>query len=29
MVEFTGQKAVDSLCAALTERFGNQVLLAP
>ena len=29
MVEFTGQKAVDRLSAALAERFGNQVLLAP
>jgi hypothetical protein len=29
MVEFTDQKAVDSLSSSLTERFGDQVLLAP
>jgi len=29
MVEFTDQPAVDSLSASLTERFGDQVLLAP
>lgn len=29
MVEFTSQKAVDVLASSLSERFGNQVLLAP
>ena len=29
MVEFSDQKAVDSLSSSLTERFGGQVLLAP
>jgi hypothetical protein len=29
MVGFTDQKAVDSLSSALTERFGDQVLLSP
>ena len=29
MVEFTGQKAVDTLSSSLSERFGDQVLLAP
>ena len=28
MVEFTNQKAVDSLSSALTGRFGDQVLLS-
>ena len=29
MVEFSDQPAVDSLSSSLTERFGDQVLLAP
>jgi hypothetical protein len=29
MVEFSDQPAVDSLVAALIERVGDQVLLAP
>jgi hypothetical protein len=29
MVEFTDQKALDALSIALSERFGDQVLLAP
>jgi hypothetical protein len=29
MVEFTDQNAVDRLSSSLTERFGDQVLLAP
>ena len=29
MVEFKDQKDVEALSAALLERFGNQVLLAP
>jgi hypothetical protein len=29
MVEFEDQKAAQSLSAALKERFGEQVLLAP
>jgi hypothetical protein len=29
MVEFTDQKACDNLSASLSERFGDQVLLAP
>ena len=29
MVEFTDQKAVEALSAALSERFGDQVLLSP
>jgi hypothetical protein len=29
MVEFSGQSAVEALSSALTERFGNQVLLSP
>jgi hypothetical protein len=29
MVEFTDQKAVEALSAALKERFGDQVLLSP
>jgi hypothetical protein len=29
MVAFTNQPAVDNLSAALTEKFGDQVLLAP
>jgi hypothetical protein len=29
MVEFTDQKAVDALASALSEKFENQVLLAP
>ncbi len=29
MVELTGQKAAEALSAALSERFGNQVLIAP
>ena len=29
MVEFTCQKALDALSASLSERFGDQVLLAP
>ncbi len=29
MVELTDQKAVEVLSAALSERFGNQVLIAP
>jgi hypothetical protein len=29
MVEFTDQKALDALSASLSERFGDQVLLAP
>ena len=29
MVEFNDQKACDAITAALSERFGDQVLLAP
>jgi hypothetical protein len=29
MVEFIDQKAVETLSAALSERFGDQVLLSP
>ena len=29
MVEFTDQKAADTLAASLSEKFGDQVLLAP
>lgn len=29
MVEFTDQKALDALSTSLSERFGDQVLLAP
>ena len=29
MVEFSEQKAAEALSAALTERFGDQVLIAP
>jgi hypothetical protein len=29
MVEFTDQTAVDGLSSSLTEKFGDQVLLAP
>ena len=29
MVEFAEQKAAEALSAALTERFGDQVLIAP
>jgi hypothetical protein len=29
MVEFTDQKAVEALSAALKEQFGDQVLLSP
>ena len=29
MVEFVDQKAVDTLASSLTEKFGDQVLLAP
>jgi hypothetical protein len=29
MVEFTDQPAVEALSAALSERFGDQVLLSP
>ena len=29
MVEFTDQKALDALSISLSERFGDQVLLAP
>jgi hypothetical protein len=29
MVEFTSQKALDALSTSLSERFGDQVLLAP
>jgi hypothetical protein len=29
MIEFVDQKAVDALAAALSARFGDQVLLAP
>ncbi len=29
MVEFPDEKAVENLAAALAERFGNQVLIAP
>jgi hypothetical protein len=29
MVEFTDQKSTEELSAALSERFGNQVLLSP
>jgi hypothetical protein len=29
MVEFSEQKATEALSAALTERFGDQVLIAP
>jgi hypothetical protein len=29
MVEFADQKAIDALSTSLTERFGDQVLLAP
>jgi hypothetical protein len=29
MVEFPDEKAVNALSNALTERFGDQVLLAP
>ena len=29
MVEFNDQKAVDALSAALTEIFGDRMLLAP
>jgi phosphosulfolactate phosphohydrolase-like enzyme len=29
MVELTDQKAAEALSAALSERFGNQVLIAP
>jgi hypothetical protein len=29
MVEFTDPKAVEALSAALSERFGDQVLLSP
>ncbi len=29
MVELTDQKVAEALSAALTERFGNQVLIAP
>ena len=29
MVEFSGQPAVDGLLSSLTEKFGDQVLLAP
>jgi hypothetical protein len=29
MVEFTDRKALDALSSALSERFGDQVLLAP
>jgi len=29
MVEFSNQPAVDSLSSSLTEKFGDQVLLAP
>jgi hypothetical protein len=29
LVEFTDQKAVETLSTALSERFGNQVLLSP
>ena len=29
MVELTDQKAAESLSAALSDRFGNQVLIAP
>jgi len=28
-VEFSEQKAAEALSAALTERFGDQVLIAP
>jgi hypothetical protein len=29
MVEFADQKAVDALTSALSDKFGDQVLLAP
>jgi hypothetical protein len=29
MVEFADQKAADNLSSSLSERFGDQVLLAP
>jgi hypothetical protein len=29
MVEFTDQEALDALSTSLSERFGDQVLLAP
>ena len=29
MVELSNQKAVEALSSALSERFGNQVLLSP
>ena len=29
MVEFTDQKSLDALSSALSEQFGDQVLLAP
>ena len=29
MVEFVDQRAVDTLASSLTEKFGDQVLLAP
>ena len=29
MMEFTDQKAVEALASSLSERFGDQVLLAP
>ena len=29
MVEFVDQKAADTLSSSLTEKFGDQVLLAP
>ena len=29
MIEFVDQKAIDGLSASLSERFGDQVLLAP